>query len=88
MDLAVCLLMNFLGGAAALLLPLWFSGRTIDPKIESPLDPILGRRDQAAIHDTVGPFIPMPNDLQTKDEIVAWLTQELPKRTSELSRSR
>ena len=45
-------------------------------------DPIVGPRDRIAIYDTGGPFIPMPERLKTRDEMVAWMTTELPKLTA------
>jgi hypothetical protein len=88
MDFTVTVLLTCLGGAAILLVPFWVSHRTTDPTITSPVDPIMGARDQAAVHDTDNSFIPMPDYLRTNDEIVAWLTKDLPKLTSRLPKSR
>jgi hypothetical protein len=53
-----------------------------------PLDPILGAQDRVEIHESNGPFIPMPDHLKTHDEMVAWMTKELPKLTADLSNHR
>ena len=45
------------------------------------IDPIMGARDRIEIYDSGGSFIPMPDHLTTRDEIVAWMTKELPKLT-------
>jgi hypothetical protein len=88
-DLGISLLVILAGSVGMLLLLLvWFGGRTIEPEIESDLDPILGARDQAAIYDTHSPFIPMPPQLKTHDEMVAWMTKELPKLTADMTRNR
>lgn len=34
------------------------------------------------------PFIAMPDSLKTHDEMIAWMTDELPKLTTDLMRSR
>lgn len=47
------------------------------------LDPITGPKDRIAIYDTGGPFIAMPDSLKTREEMVAWMTRELPKLTTE-----
>jgi hypothetical protein len=47
------------------------------------VDPILGARDRVAIYDSHGPFISMPDNLKTHQEIVAWMTKELPKLTAQ-----
>ena len=42
-------------------------------------DPDLGFKDRAALHGWKSSHIPMPDHLQTNDEMVVWMTQELPK---------
>jgi hypothetical protein len=88
MDFTVTVLLACLGGAAIFLVPFWVSRRTTDPTIPSSIDPIMGAKDQAAIHDTDNSFIPMPDNLRTNDEIVAWLTKDLPILTAGITRSR
>ncbi|KLK93667.1 hypothetical protein AA309_07370 [Microvirga vignae] len=88
MDFTAAVLLACLGAAGLFLVPFWVSRRTTDPTIMSRVDPILGVKDQAAIHDIDTSFIPMPDHLRTNDEVVAWLTQDLPKLTTELSRPR
>jgi hypothetical protein len=85
MDLAIALLSVLLCGAAAL----WFLGIGISERFASRgslpdrgIDPIVGPRDRLAIYDRDGPFIPMPDRLKTHDEMVAWMTQDLPKLTA------
>jgi hypothetical protein len=55
--------------------------------IPSGLDPIMGKRDPVAIHDTYGPYIPMPSDRKTREEMVAWMITELPKLTTDSTRN-
>jgi hypothetical protein len=46
------------------------------------IDPVLGAKDQTGIHDPKRTFIVMPDHLKTHDEMVAWMTRELPKLTA------
>ena len=71
-----------------LLLVTWFGGRTITPEFEDDLDPINGARDPVAIYESHGPFIPMPEHLKTHDQMIAWMTQELPRLTADMSNPR
>lgn len=88
-DLAVSLLVVLAGAVGMLVLLLtWFGGRTITPEIEDDLDPILGVRDPMAIYESHGPFIPMPGHLRTNDQMVEWMTKELPKLTAEIANPR
>ena len=88
-DLAMSLLVVLAGAVGMLLLLLtWFGGRTITPEIEDGLDPILGARDPIAIYESQGPFIPMPDHLKTRDQMVDWMTKELPKLTAEIANPR
>lgn len=81
-NLAISMLAILAGALGMLLLLItWFGGRAIEPEFESALHPILGLRDQAAIYDGLGPFIPMPEHLRTADEMVEWMTKELPRLT-------
>ncbi len=85
MDLEIALLLVLLPALTALFMDIvWTLHRaTLLPRdMPSRFDPILGKRDRVAIHDTYGPYIPMPKDLRTKDEMVAWMTKELPKLTA------
>ena len=88
MDFTSTLLLAFLGAAAIFLVPLWVCRRTTDPTMTSPIDPILGAKDRVAIHDVDTSFIPLPDHIRTNDEVVAWLTKDLPKLTKGLTRSR
>ena len=88
MDLSTTVLLAFLGAAAIFLVPLWVCRRTTDPAMTSSVDPILGVKDQAAIHDVDTSFIPLPDHLRTNHEVVTWLTKDLPKLTEGLARSR
>ncbi len=86
-DLAIALLAAGAGFLGMLfLLLLWFGERTTSSFDLSPdvLDPILGARDRVAIYDVGGPFIPMPGHLNTRDEMVRWMAEDLPKLTAEL----
>lgn len=65
---------------------LWVGDGAVDPVDERFLDPILGARDPIAIYRSEEPFIPMPSHLRTHDEMVAWMTGELPKLTERLAK--
>jgi hypothetical protein len=70
--------------AAIWLLLLWVgehTGAAFD-RSPDPLDPILGPRDRIVICEGGEPFIPMPEHLRTHDEMVSWMTTELPKLTA------
>jgi hypothetical protein len=79
MDLAVSLLMiavSFFGMLWLLLF--WFGdarARTIIPYTDSA---VLADGGDVEIEPS-RPFIPMPDHLQTNHEMVAWMTQDLPK---------
>jgi hypothetical protein len=88
-DLAISLLVVLAGAVGMLLLLVtWFGSRSLTPEIEDDLDPILGARDPMAIYESHGPFIPMPAHLTTNDQMVEWMTKELPKLTSEIANPR
>ncbi len=88
-DLAISVLVVFAGAVGMLLLLLtWFGSRSITPEIEDDLDPILGARDPVAIYESHSPFIPMPENLRTNDQMVEWMTKELPKLTAEIANPR
>ncbi len=88
-DLAISVLVVFAGAVGMLLLLLtWFGSRSITPEIEDDLDPILGARDPMAIYESHGPFIPMPVHLKTNDQMVDWMTKELPRLTAEIANPR
>ena len=88
-DLAISLLVVLAGAVGMLLLLVtWFGSRSLTPEIEDDLDPILGARDPMAIYESHGPFIPMPAHLKTSDQMVDWMTKELPKLTSEIANPR
>jgi hypothetical protein len=42
-------------------------------------DALFKPKGRLAVHQTFAPFIAMPDQLQTRDEMVAWMTKELPK---------
>ncbi len=82
-DLAIALTAAVTGFLVALwLLLLWLGDGAVPPD-GGWLDPILGERDRMGIYESYGPFVPMPDHLKTHDEMVAWMTQELPKLTAE-----
>jgi hypothetical protein len=88
-DLALSLLVVLAGAIWMLLLLItWFGSRSITPEIEDDLDPILGARDPVAIYESQGPFIPMPDHLRTSDQMVEWMTKELPKLTADIANPR
>jgi hypothetical protein len=88
LDLVIALLAAFSGAFAMLwLLLLWLGDGASDPVTTHAGDPITGPRDQIGIHDSYEPFIPMPARLQTRNEMVDWMTKELPKLTAALPKS-
>ncbi len=82
-DLAIALSAAILGFIAALwLLLLWVGDGAVAPE-NTWLDPIMGERDRVGIYESYGPFVPMPEHLKTHDEMVAWMTKELPRLTAD-----
>jgi hypothetical protein len=86
------LLFALLGTALCVVVGAWFVGMLIGDRIASrlstptrPFDPIVGPRNPLAVYDTGGPFISMPERLRTREEMVAWLTNDLPKLTADRS---
>lgn len=69
---------------ALYILLLWLGDGCISPEIESDLDPILGEQDKVAIYEVQTDLIAMPTHLKTADEMVDWMTKELPKLTAEM----
>ena len=69
---------------------MWTTHRLPSPDLSrhTAIDPITGPRDRVAIYDSGGAFIPMPSHLKTRDEMVAWMTSELPKLTAEIANPR
>lgn len=83
-DLTLALLAVLAGSLGMLwLLLIWFGDGMVNPEIGGHVDPILGAPDQPAIYSSYEPYIPMPEDLRTSDEMVAWMTKELPRLTAE-----
>jgi hypothetical protein len=86
MELAIALLGITLGVVGSF----WLIGVWIGERLASRWaipdhgwDPIRGPRDRIAIHDVGGPYIPMPDRLKAREEMVAWMMKELPKLTAE-----
>jgi hypothetical protein len=77
--IVVCLI-----GIAVLHL-LHLGSRLRAPVETSPQDPASGSSDRVANYSSPGPFISMPNDLKTRDQMVAWMTKELPKLTAQIA---
>lgn len=82
--------------AGLLLLCLWIISRMTRPEeTPSSIDPILGARDRMAVYRASGPFIrphrdvflPMPDHLKTQEEMIAWMTKELPKTIESAAKS-
>lgn len=66
---------------------MWIRHRLPRPRSTRPaVDPITGVKDQVVIYDTAGPLIAMPSHLKTRDEMVSWMTTELPKLTAEMQK--
>lgn len=88
-NLTVSLLAIVLGSLGMLLLlVMGFGGTAIEPVPESVPGPILDPEDQATICNIEGPFIPMPDHLKTAEDMVAWMTRDMPRLTAEAQRSR
>jgi hypothetical protein len=69
------------------LLLLWVGDGFANPVVPYAPDPIIERGDRVAIDEADEPFIPMPERLRTREEMVAWMTQELPRLTAALPKS-
>jgi hypothetical protein len=89
------LLLPLLGTALCFIIGGWLIGMLIGDRIASrlstptrPFDPIVGPQTPVVTYDTGGPFIAMPERLRTREEMVAWLTNDLPKLTADRSESR
>jgi hypothetical protein len=86
MDVAVALILMILLGAGSLgLLVVWLGEPRASrwPFSSRGIDPIRGPQDRVAIHDAAEPFIEMPPHIKSHDEMVRWMTKELPKLTAE-----
>ena len=81
MDVAVSLMIIFVALIGLSLFPLWFRGRTARTQPTGSTHQSGGIAEQVAAPNS-DPFIPMPDYLRTKDEMVTWLIHELPKLTS------
>jgi hypothetical protein len=86
-ELALMAALAGLAGAIGLRL-MWISHRIPTPRRarHTAFDLITGARDRVAIYDSGGSFIPMPSHLKTSEEMVDWMTKELPKFTGNPSR--
>lgn len=75
-----------LSGAIGLYL-MWISHGFPTPRRgeHTAVDPISGGTDCIKVYGPDSGFIPMPNHLTTRDEMVAWMTKELPKLTADLA---
>jgi hypothetical protein len=92
------LILLVLGWMVALaLILLWSFSRLLRPDGEpSGVDPILGSRDRVAVYRPSGPLIqpppnvlvPMPDHLKTLEEMVVWMTKEMPKAVERVSKFR
>jgi len=82
-DLAIGIVSAAAGFLGMLFLMLAWFGETH----ARPIVPGVDGLEEPAGGDFVsgeGPFVPMPEHLKTRDEIVAWMTTELPKLTAAL----
>ena len=90
----MALLLAFLGcGGALTLALLWIGNRVRLGPDTAPLgvDLISGARDRVAVYRASEPLIrhhphvliPMPDHLGTQDEMVAWMTKDLPRLVSQ-----
>lgn len=95
MSLLVFLL---LGCSVILLLSLLWTVRCLLRPDHEPsgVDPILGARDRVAVYRPSDPFIrphrdvlvPVPDHLTTSEEMVAWMTKEMPRIVETAARPR
>jgi hypothetical protein len=86
-DFELALLLAFAGLVGAIGVHFtWISHRppTVRRTKQRTIDFTSGAKDDAVICASGSSFIPMPDGLQTHDEMVAWMTKELPKLTAEL----
>lgn len=67
------------------LLLLWFGDSHARPVRPYSDDAVLDAEAQVTASESHDPFIPMPNHLRTHSEMVAWMTEELPKRAAEMA---
>jgi hypothetical protein len=79
----LCALFGFVGSIWLLLVA--FGGDMEDP-VEPFADDAFSRTDGAGSDPSI-PFIPMPGHLRTREEMVHWLTEELPKLTAAVAQS-
>ena len=79
----LCALIGFVG--TVWLLVIVFGDDMRDPVVPFVDDPVSAM--DRATPDGPDPFIPMPDHLRTRDEMVDWLTKELPKLTAAVSQS-
>jgi hypothetical protein len=85
-ELALFLTLAVLTGAIGLR-HMWISHRSPTPHSpkHAAVDPIISPKLRIKVYDSGAPFIPMPNHLKTRDEMVAWMAKELPKLTAEIA---
>jgi len=79
-DITILLLAPVAGFFAALWLLLLWLGDGGNP--EGPVgyyDPAIGDAAPVGAAEPDEPFVPMPDHLKTREEMVSWMTKELPK---------
>jgi hypothetical protein len=85
-SILVLLVLGWIGALA--LLFLWTFSQLLRPdRVHSAVDPITGARDRRAVYRPSGPLIqphpnvlvPIPDHLTTQEEMVAWMTKEMPE---------
>jgi hypothetical protein len=79
-----CALVGFVGSIWLLLVA--FGDDREDPVVVPFADDAFSRTDGAG-SDLSIPFIPMPGHLRKREEMVHWLTEELPKLTAAVAQS-
>jgi hypothetical protein len=90
-DVELVLLAGLAGLAGAIGLRfMWISHRIPVPRRarHTTVDPIAGTRNHAVISASDGTLVPMPNHLKTREEMVAWITNELTKFMAEIRKPR
>jgi hypothetical protein len=82
-DVTIALLAAIAGFMTTLcLLLLWLGDGSMTPETESDTYPMLDAQDET-VDGPHSPFIPMPDHLKTRDDMVAWMTKELPRLVAE-----
>jgi hypothetical protein len=78
-DITILLLAPVAGFFAALWLLLLWLGDGRDAEVPVGYDPAIDDATPVGAAEPHEPFVPMPDHLKTREEMVSWMTKELPK---------